>query len=198
MRKTQPTFVVEYKGGRRQKSSSKTSIWGAVDFTKLASEIEHNLPPELSSDVAGVNHGGDQNPAELHMPTKDLVAADVEIGGRPSLLEVEPSLTSEVGGDRRGRILEAVHTQSEEIASPGTGHHVLEHVSDGEARPDDHQHGPVFVSEDSGEPALSAEPVSRRQLAALESENRELKRRLVERLTDENHCLEKMLERFLV
>ncbi|NHT75715.1 hypothetical protein C8J35_107194 [Rhizobium sp. PP-F2F-G38] len=196
MRKTQPNFVVEYKGGRRQKSSPKTSIWGAVDFTKLTSEIEYDLPPEVRSDVADINNGGGQHPAEHHMPNKDLVAADVEIGGRPASL-AEPSLTSDVGGERRGRILEAVHTQSEEIASPASEHRVLEHGSDGEPRPEDHQHGPMFVSRDGSEPALSAEPVSRRQLAALESENRELKRLLVERLTEENHCLEKMLERFL-
>ncbi|CZT36560.1 hypothetical protein [Rhizobium sp. 9140] len=197
MRKAQPHFVVEYKGGRRQKSSPKGSIWGAVDFSKLTSEIEHDLPPEVRSDVADINDGGDQHPAEHPMPNKDLVAADVEGGGGPVLAEAEPSLTSDVDGGGRGGLLEAVHTQSEEIGSPATGYHILEHGSDVEPRADDHERGPMFVSGDSGKPALPAEPVSREQLAALEGENKELKRRLLRKLKQENHCLEKMLERFL-
>ncbi|TCQ03502.1 hypothetical protein C8J34_1113 [Rhizobium sp. PP-F2F-G36] len=195
MRKSQPVFVVEYKGGRRQKQVPKKSIWGDVDFALLISEIEQDRPPATSANVICAA-ADDHKAVKQEVSEKHLVQPEAEAERRPTLVGAKSLLARNKADNPGGRVLEPECRPSKEIAASPAPHSFYELESNAAACAGDTYPGRVSVFEDVEGPAFPIESISRKQLAKLDAENAELKRLFKQRLLDQNKRLKEMLERF--
>ncbi len=194
MRKSQPAFVVEYKGGRRQKQVPKKSIWGAVDFALLTSQIEQDLPSATSANVLCAA-ADDRKAVKQEVSEKHLVQAESEAERRPTVVGAKSLLPRNEVFNPGGPLLEPECGPSEEIAASPAPDSFSELESNAAECAEDTDPGRVSLFEDFKEPAFPVEPVSRKQLAELDAENSELRRLFKKKLLDENKRLAEMLER---
>lgn len=196
MRKAQPSFVVEYKGGRRQKRSQDKSIWGAVDFASLTAEAEDDLAPEMTTKPVTTDTGGDHARADHDVPVgkgDPKVAVDAMQCWQAATSS--PKANREAGDPASPA--RDVQSHNEEITPPLDENHFRGQSADVDPVPNDIQQDSVLAFDGLAASVLPDEMLSRRQLAELDAENVELKRLLKHRLLEENHRLLNMLERFL-
>lgn len=195
MKAPQRKFVVEFKSSRRQSKASERSIWGNTDFKALVRDVEDEAPHLFKVD------GAIEKPDKRGSFQADPAAAD------PAGYDGSYDLASADGED-------AGLSVQQEAGSP-----TAEAVADTQ---DNQPHAPLFKTSmiksqkaakpvsfrevadvDMGlgvlrtlQPTTQADPVSLDELAALEAENRKLKRLLAEKLYAENLHLNAMLKRF--
>ncbi|CAN7669932.1 hypothetical protein LJR255_005265 [Pararhizobium sp. LjRoot255] len=205
MKTPQRKFVVEFKSGRRQPRAPTNSIWGDTDFKALAREVEDKtshlfnaneapgapdeggnvLPDPLSSRPAS-EHGGDADFARATMRAAD--------GSQVEVLKQQDA-------DRPAADVAAQAQESQPMSQPprpsprpsgGTPHLRAWHASADEI---------ARIAMDTNE-AQSAQsktardPISFDEVAALDAENKRLRRLLAEHLHAQNLQLKKMLARF--
>lgn len=191
MRKVRPSFVVEYKGGRRQKRSQDKSIWGTIDFASLAAEDD--LAPQAT--IKPVTTVGDHQRTDHDVPDGHLVDPKIAVDPRPSLRAATSSPKANQEAGSAASPARGAQSLREEMISARDDNHFHEQSADVEWVPDDIQQGSVVAPDDRATWVLPDTLLSRRQLAELDAENVELKRLLKNRLLAENQCLVTMLER---
>jgi hypothetical protein len=193
MRKPQSTFVVEYKGGLRQKRSSNTSIWGSVDFTSLAKEIEGDLPAEIGarSDVA--SDEADQRNIVLDQ-TFDCDSPTAEVEASSSVEESLPN-DSATSSEQAVRA-KAEGSNARDVVDARASDHYAGQSPGAQSDPDNQQAN-LASGWRKTRPTSFSDRVPRQELATLVAENVKLKAQLAQRLTAENFRLKTMLERFV-
>lgn len=191
MRTPRPNFVVEYKTNRRQTKARPTSIWGNLDLQAVARAVEADgaMPavdlPQVSSvptNVAAI---------ELREAASDAqIDADGPLGSSTAMSSPHEATIEPV--DVAGNAFNAASVRKQPTSTPAR-------TTKSRAKPQARtQHARIPERKamldhrrDSLVPHGSEE-----ELAALEAENRHLKRLMVVRLREENDRLKVMLRRF--
>ncbi|TCM50670.1 hypothetical protein C8J36_1112 [Rhizobium sp. PP-F2F-G48] len=193
MRRNQPNFVVEYKGGRRPRKDSTKSIWGGVDFSSFQSEIDNDLASTPSADVICCADDERSSAREQSMSQEQRIAPEAAADPHPASPDVEPLLIEGDQSDTTGHLLQPERGLREQMASAPAAHRQHGHFSDADRLSADIRHNEIYASK---ERPASAVPISRSQLAELDAENAVLKTHLKQRLVAEHRRLMQMLERF--
>ncbi|AUX78817.1 hypothetical protein [Sinorhizobium fredii] len=196
MKIPQRSFIVEFKSGRRQAKARTNSIWGDTDLKALARAVEEEsshlfnstevpVTPDESGDMisqqidvgSASEHSGDIDVAAEAVPL-DLAAGTEEqkqreaerLPDKPVVEETQPPQATSRGRTRK----RARHAPAWAIASRATNSNERQ----------------------SGQSTNADDPASLEEVAALDAENKRLKRLLAEQLYAQNLQLKRMLERF--
>ncbi|MBX4898864.1 hypothetical protein [Rhizobium bangladeshense] len=191
MRTPRSNFVVEYKTNRRHAEARPKSIWGNLDLRAVARAVEADgsvpevdLPqvPSVVEDIATVESivvasnaqvdvdRSPDTPTAMPSPEKyvePIAVEDNPLDGGPCVQEQPASAATRTLKSRATTRAKTPRSQMKR------GPVLLEHRSDSFV-----QHG------------------SEKELAALEAENRHLKRLMIMKLREENDRLKSMLRRF--
>ncbi|TCP80823.1 hypothetical protein C8J31_11464 [Rhizobium sp. PP-CC-2G-626] len=197
MRKTQPKFVVEYKGGRRQKRGRGHSIWGTIDFNTLRGKIDQDNSPLITSS-GGSHGGGAQGPSVEPNALQDgFLQPDIGPKSESSLSEEGCAFRSVSIDEPTERELkpESQHSADTDPRQPSPSVDAFE--SEAGSVKQDLNSLPSSTSADAIARVSAAVPVSRRDLAKLEAENVELRRLYHSRLLSERDWLSGTLARFV-
>ncbi|NEI45409.1 hypothetical protein GR199_32740 [Rhizobium leguminosarum] len=184
MRTQRPNFIVEYKTNRRQNRARPTLIWGNLDLQAAARAVESDgTMPEADVPQAPLILE-DNAWLEPEVVTSD---AHADTGGL-STVSSSPNKTIEPVGVDDSAFEKSLSSQERPTSAsvrsrPRAKTRRLD-IADGPTGLD-HRLGPSMLC-DSDE-----------ELAALDAENRHLKRLLVVKLREENDRLESMLRRFV-
>lgn len=81
MKKTQRSFAVEYKSGRRKKDPEPKSIWGSLDLKSVARDVERSTMPLLQVSVTDHKSHMEASPPKANrvLPILTLPAAASEV-----------------------------------------------------------------------------------------------------------------------
>lgn len=190
MKPPRSNFVVEYKTSRRQTKSPPTSIWGNLDLQAVARAVEAD--------------GAVHEPVTLQAAPVQANAAAVDAGMVDSRAGIEPD---------RSPNNPAIASPSNAMIKPITFENTA--FDGGRSREEQAPSAPARARKPTKPRAKTQRSELSRQmaaldhtgvlvvdhdsedgLAALEAENRRLKRLVVAKLRDENKRLESMLRRF--
>jgi hypothetical protein len=188
MKPTRSNFVVEYKTGRRQTKSRPTSIWGNLDLQAVARAVEAD---EATHEPALLQAA----PEKTDATAIDVGTVDSRAGTEPDRLPNRPTIASPSNG--------MIKSVTVEKADFDGGRSHQEQATSAPARKPAKPRAKTQRLELSRQTAALGETSvlvvnydSEEGLAALEAENRRLKRLVVAKLRDENKWLESMLRRF--
>ncbi|NTF59394.1 hypothetical protein G6K93_31340 [Agrobacterium rhizogenes] len=201
MKTTQRSFVVAFKSGRRKPKVGTKSIWGETDLKALAREVEDktshlfssneapsgldlvgDVLPDLINGASASEHAVDLDVARPAIPSTDEAEAEVATHHQengPAAEDVTP--VQESGPASRPQAISIGATRSR--TNPALGR-PIPRIS------------MTALGDQGGQSMKAVNPISFDEVAALDAENKRLKRLLVERLFAQNLQLEKMLERF--
>lgn len=213
MKKSQRSFVVEYKGGRR-KSQTKpaNSIWENLDLKSVGRDVDAVFTDAES---------GRQAPGESRTQTHDCLKVEAsgrhnEIAAQPDRRDVVSDGANEVETDsRQSGLVDATSGGVQTETSAGQGHvsdaTVLEPILESYSAPPKERapktpRRKMRQLEESGDrtsrPLAPAEAISADvpaygldELADLEAENRRLKRLFSTKMHNENAWLREKLQR---
>jgi hypothetical protein len=205
MKMPQRTFVVEFKSGRRRLRAPTNSIWGDTDFKALAREVEDKTSHLFKSNE---NPGTpDEGGNVLSDPMNSRIALEHELDADLAPATIQGSNGAEVEvlklheADRPAADFAAQAQESQPMSRPprpsprpsgGTPHLRARHASaDETAR--------IAMDTNEAQRAQSKtarDPISFDEVAALDAENKRLRRLLAEHLHAQNLQLKKMLDRF--
>ncbi|MBY5766694.1 hypothetical protein HFO06_26950 [Rhizobium leguminosarum] len=191
MKPPRSNFVVEYKTSRRQTKSRPTSIWGNLDLQAVARAVEAD--------------GAMHEPALLQAAPVQGNATAIDAGmiescggSEPNRLPNSPPIASPSNG-----MIKPVAVQNTAFDG-GLSHQEQATSARTRARKPSKPRAKTQRLELSRQTAaldhtsvLVVDYDSEEGLAALEAENRRLKRLVVAKLRDENKWLESMLRRFI-
>ncbi|ASP87217.1 hypothetical protein [Sinorhizobium meliloti] len=197
MKRPQRTFVVEKKSRRRQPNAQTKSIWGDTDLKALASEVEDRTSHPFNSNE-GLGTSGPRetrliDPADARSVNDR--AADVEValpGIQPvngTKVELSQHRVADNPPEAAVRIQER-HPASQRL-STATG--APRNRTKRRARTHNLK---VGHKGRKAETTTVNDPISLDELAALDADNKHLKRLLADLLRAQNIWLMKMLERF--
>lgn len=190
MKPPRSNFVVEYKTGRRQTKSQPTSIWGNLDLKAVARAVEADgaMPDQAKLQAA---------PVQGNATAIDAGMIDSRAQIEPDRLPNNPPVASPSNG-----MITPV-TVEETAFDGGRSHKGRGTSAPARARKPAKPRAKTQRLELSRQTAaldhtrlLVVDYDSEEGLAALEAENRRLKRLVVAKLRDENNWLESMLRRF--
>ena len=200
MRTPQRGFVVEFKSGRRQSKVRTNSIWGDTDLKAVAREVDDTVShPFGSHQATGTpDAGGDIVADPINAGAADERVGDLDVAPAliPATDDAELSVPKQQQTDHRA-VDAVVHVEESQPASqpPASSGRVARKRS---KRVSTAANAKIStgVQDDQSTPSTTLEdPVSFDEVAALEAENKRLKRLLAKRLHAENLQLRKMLER---
>ncbi|PJR10227.1 hypothetical protein [Sinorhizobium meliloti] len=200
MKTPQRKFVVEFKSGRRKSKAQTNSIWGDTDLKALARDVEDTAPHLFDSNEGpGTLQSGEIEPVDpinaesVNERTNDV---DVTPAAIPFANGPEVEMSKRHEADRPAeavvQVQESQPTSQRQTTSTDTPRKRAKRASAQMiARM-------KKLGHDDREPHTGTidNPVSLDELAALETDNRRLKRLLAEQLRAQNLWLKKMLERF--
>ncbi|MEY9199407.1 hypothetical protein ABIA16_004586 [Sinorhizobium fredii] len=200
MKTPQRRFVVEFKSGRRQPKAQANSIWGDTDLRALAREVEETASHLFSSnEAAGTPDSGETRPAD---PIKAepvngrAVAVDVALPAAPvaegAEVEIAQHHEADDPADAVVEIEERQPASQPRATSTGTPRKRGKRLPAQTVA----QNPKVGHEDRKAQTGTVDNPVSRDELAALDADNKRLKRLLAEQLHAQNFRLKKMLERF--
>ncbi|MET4691033.1 hypothetical protein [Sinorhizobium fredii] len=200
MKTPQRRFVVEFKSGRRQSKAQTNSIWGATDFKALAREVEDTAPHLFNSNKApGTPDSGETRPADpINAESVNERADDVDVALAAipvaNGVEVEISRHDEADhpADAVVQIQESQPASQPRTTATGTPRKRAKRVP---AQTIAHN-SQVEHEDRKAQTGTVNDPISLDELAALDADNKRLKRLLAEQLRGQNIWLKKMLERF--
>ncbi|MGH0348835.1 hypothetical protein [Sinorhizobium meliloti] len=200
MKTPQRRFVVEFKSGRRQPKAKTNSIWGDTDLKALAREVEDTAPHLFTSNEGpDTADSGETRPADAinaEAANERADAVDVSVAPIPFVNGTEVEISKHHEANHPAEATVQVQ-ESQPASEPRT-------TSSGTPRKRAHR-APAQTSalnsnvgHDDQEPQTGTvdNPISFDELAALDADNKRLKRLLAERLRAQNLWLKKMLERF--
>ncbi|QND44624.1 hypothetical protein HB780_02220 (plasmid) [Rhizobium lusitanum] len=199
MRTPQRSFVVEFKSGRRQPKAGTNSIWGDTDLKAVAREVEDDTSHLFKSNEAPGTHaaGGDVLPDVINVGSASEHAGDLDVARAeiPSVNGAQVDVLEPHEGDRLD--VEAVAQVQESQPS------LRPRATSEDVAPKRAKRGPVTAHVSVGAHAdqntqskTAMAPISFGEVAALDTENKRLKRLLAKQLHAQNQQLKKMLERF--
>ncbi|PZM15575.1 hypothetical protein [Rhizobium tubonense] len=195
MKTPQRKFVVEFKSGRRQRAETK-SIWGDTDLKAFVRKAEDDAPHLFGPKEA---RGSSVDDGHISPQPMNLGSASAADAARTTLLAVDEQEAK--APKQREDNLAAVDTiaqapVSQRVQQPRKplkdtarkrAHHTVTQAINGEDR----------INEDlSAQSVPAAEAVSLQEVAALDLENRRLRKMLSEALRAQNVQIRRMLERF--
>lgn len=200
MRTPQRGFVVEFKSGRRQSKVRTNSIWGDTDLKAVAREVDDTVShPFGSHQATGTpDAGGDIVADPINAGAADERVGDLDVAPAliPATDDAELSVPKQQQTDHRA-VDAVVHVEESQPASQPPAS--LGRVARKRAkRVSTAANAKIStgVQDDQSTPSTTLEdPVSFDEVAALEAENKRLKRLLAKQLHTENLQLRKMLER---
>jgi hypothetical protein len=201
MKTPQRNFVVEFRSGRRQPKAGATSIWGDTDFKALVREAEDRaphlfnsnealgtpdeggaLPPSPMNSGSAIDHAGDADGVRAVIPSVDGAAVEGPEQHGADFPAAEPS----------AQVQEVQSVSLPRRTPSGTPRKLAVRTVTRAITPI-----VMVMNEDqTGQALVAWGPVSPDDVAALDAENKRLKRLLVEQLRAQNLQLRKMLERF--
>ncbi|OCJ02512.1 hypothetical protein A6U85_30580 [Agrobacterium sp. 13-626] len=199
MRTPQRSFVVEFKSGRRPPKAGTNSIWGDTDLKAVAREVEEDTSHLFKSNEAPATHdaGGDVLPDVINVGSAREHAGDLKVtrATTPSVNGAQVDVLEPHEVDRL--VVEAVAQMQESQPSlrprATSGGIVKKRAKRGLAT----AHVSVGAHEDQNtQSKIALPPISLGEVAALDAENKRLKRLLAKQLRAQNLQLRKMLERF--
>ena len=200
MRTPQRGFVVEFKSGRRQSKVRTNSIWGDTDLKAVAREVDDTVShPFGSHQATGTpDAGGDIVADPINAGAADERVGDLDVAPAliPATDDAELSVPKQQQTDHRA-VDAVVHVEESQPASqpPASSGRVARKRA---KRVSTAANAKIStgVQDDQSTPSTTLEdPVSFDEVAALEAENKRLKRLLAKQLHTENLQLRKMLER---
>jgi hypothetical protein len=177
--RAQRNFVVEYKSNRRQPREAAKSIWGDADLRALSKAVVDDMPPPVTVGQLDTSDDMDQHSANAEVqPPEALLITSSGAEQLPAFQSVEPaySMAETVEDSRPVRIIRKKRGNR-------LTNRAMTSVHTSEAVP-------------SEAPVASVAVDALDELAALELENRRLKRLLIDKLRRENEQLKEMLRRF--
>jgi hypothetical protein len=193
MKTPQRTFVVEFKS-RRQSKSHANSIWGDTDLKALAKEVEDQQAdlsyPGHARHTAGTGAVTSPVKVDTHSSDEPAVAADLA------------QIASVAIGSPTTDGLPDLNAEQPEAASVGAAQYDPRSsrprkTSKRTPRRRAQRGQPVRDSRDqTAQSEIAAEPITLEVIAALDAENKRLRKVLVEHLRGQNLRLKQMLERF--
>jgi hypothetical protein len=192
MKTPQRRFVVEFKSGRRQPKAQTNSIWGDTDLEALSREVEDTAPHLFNSNEGPGTIDSDATRPADPLNAESVRADDVYV----ARAAIAFANGVEVGVSKHN---EANHTaeavvQVQESQPPSAG---TPRKRAKRAAAQTITHNSKLDHEGRRAETRPIEnPISLDELAALEVENKRLKRLLAEQLRAQNLRLKKMLERF--
>jgi hypothetical protein len=188
-------FVVEYKANRRQSKAQTNSIWGDTDFKALALEVESQAS-HLFATQAG--DGVSDTDEKSMSPSECFDALHLISEAEPASIAAEPA--SESHEVTEEHVAAAPVTEPEMLTPPSQPASKARRAAKSTPRASKRQlprsEAAVPAGVTSSESMDATAVTSQEELAALDAENRHLKRLLAKRLRLENLQLQKMLERF--
>ncbi len=199
MKTPQRSFVVEFKSGRRQSKTRTNSIWGDTDLKAVAREVEDKVPHLFKSDEAPGTPEADEA-----APTAPVTAnfanepAGNDISDQAALASAdgtEIEIAKQHESDCPATEAVAQVQDSQQTSQPTTTSKRTPRKRVGRRPTHATTHSSMAALED---PKTAADPISFDEVAALDAENKRLKRLLAEQLQTQNLQLKKMLERFEV
>ncbi|MBB3458736.1 hypothetical protein FHT86_007062 [Rhizobium sp. BK313] len=193
--------MVEFKSGRRQPKARTNSIWGDTDLKALAREVEDKASPLFSSnEVSGMpDAGGDMLPAPIDVISASENAGDLN-DGRTAMFSADGAdfdISKQHEADRPA--VEAVAEMQESrpaLRPQATSRNAARKRAKrfpARAIADISTGG---CEDQSTQSETAKDAISFDEVAALDAENRRLKRLLAEQLHAQNLQIKKMLERF--
>ncbi|WP_081160609.1 hypothetical protein [Ensifer aridi] len=200
MKTPQRRFVVEFKSGRRQPKAQTNSIWGDTDLKALAREVEDTAPHLFNSNEAPENSDpGETRPADpinAEAANEGADAVDVAVAPIPFANGTEVEISKPHGADRPAEAVVQVQ-ESQPASQPRTTSTGTPRKRPKRAPAQTIAHNSKVGHEDrKAQTGTVDNPISLDELAALDADNKRLKRLLAEQLRAQNLWLKKMLERF--
>ncbi|WFU50741.1 hypothetical protein [Sinorhizobium terangae] len=200
MKTPQRRFAVEFRSGRRQPKAPTNSIWGDTDLKALAREVEDAAPHLFDSNKGpGTPDSGETRPADpINAGSGNERVDDVDVA---------PAAVPFGNG----------------VEVENSKHHEADHPAEAAVQVEESQPAPQRRATSSGTPRMRAQrapaqtialnstvghddrqprtgtvdnPTCHDELAAVDADNKRLKRLLAEQLRAQNLWLKKMLERF--
>ncbi|MQW59221.1 hypothetical protein [Sinorhizobium meliloti] len=200
MKTPQRRFVVEFKSGRRQPKAQTKSIWGNTDLKALAREVEETTPHLFNpSEAAGTLNSAETAPADpidaepVNQPAHDV---DVALAPMPFAKGAELEISKHQEADHPpGTVVQLEEGQP--ASQPGTTSTGTPRKRAKRTYAQPIAHNSEVGNEDpKPQTGTVDERISLDELAALEADNKRLKRLLAKQLHAQNVQLKKMLARF--
>ncbi|NTG05325.1 hypothetical protein G6L29_30585 [Agrobacterium rhizogenes] len=199
MRTPQRSFVVEFKSGRRPPKAGTNSIWGDTDLKAVAREVEDEASHLFrSNEVPSTpDAGGDVLPDVINAGSSSEDAGDLDVARAtiPSVNGAEVDVPKQHEVDRL--VVQAVAQGQESqptLRSQATSEVVARKRAERAPRITRSSTGAHEDQNTQSKTAMA--PISLGEVAALDTENKRLKRLLAKQLRAQNQQLKKMLERF--
>ncbi|MEY9102508.1 hypothetical protein ABIA24_005481 [Sinorhizobium fredii] len=195
MKTPQRRFVVEFKSGRRQSKAQTNSIWGATDLNALAREVEDTAPHLFNSNKApGTPDSGEARPADPINAASVNERADLALA-KPIANGADVEISKHHAADHPAEAV--VQGQERQPASqPRTTATATPRKRAKRASVQTIAHNSQVGHKDrKAQTGTVNDPISLDELAALDADNKRLKRLLAEQLRAQNLWLKKKLER---
>ena len=201
MRTPQRNFVVEFKSGRRQPKAGANSIWGDTDLKAFVRDVEESASHPFNSSQAlrapDADGGMLSDPINAGSVSEYTGNPDVLQTATPSADGVEVDVSTQRQADHPPVEVVAQVPESEPAARPqatltGAARKRVKRTATREI----HHSSTATRGEQSVQSETAGDPVPFDEVAALNAENKRLKRLLAEQLHAQNLQLKKMLERF--
>lgn len=195
MRKTQPSFVVEYKGGRRRKQGRSKTIWGEIDFNTLDRGNDRDLAP-VTGPRGVLPRLVPEHAIEPGMPSDCIDQSAVAPTPAVPFPDARTVCLAGNSGDTSGLELKPESPNGKAVRLPRTSPAARVFGSQASSAGEDVVGEQFAPSHDTIATAITTLPVSRQDLANLQAENQELRQLYQARLLSENNWLSEMLRRF--
>ncbi|WP_018098954.1 hypothetical protein [Sinorhizobium meliloti] len=203
MKVPQRSFIVEFKSGRRQTKARTNSIWGDTDLKALARAVEEESSHLFNSTEVPVtpDASGDMVSQQIDVGSASEPSGDIDVAAEAVPLDLaagteeQKQREAERLPDERVAVVEETQPTSGPQATPrGRSRKRARYVparaiGSTSTRPNERKNGPSATADNAS---------SLEEVAALEAENKRLKRLLAEQLYAQNLQLKRMLARFHV
>ncbi|WP_026186907.1 hypothetical protein [Ensifer sp. BR816] len=200
--KTPPrSFVVEFKSGRRQSAARTNSIWGDTDLKALAREIQQKTPHLFTEHEAPGTPGSSEampsDPITAESAGETADAVEIARAATPSTdsAELETPKRSEadpLAAEAVAQVQKSDPRLQIRPAPPSTARKRVKRApAQTIARNSTGEHQDLRAPKGAVDNLISLD-----ELAALDADNKRLKRLLADQLRAQNLRLKKMLERF--
>jgi hypothetical protein len=200
MKTPQRKFVVEFKSGRRQQRAETKSIWGDTDLKAFVRKAEDDAPHLFgSNETLGSSVDDGYIPPEPMNSGSPSAAGDDSDAAHSTLLAVDKQ-EAKAAKQRKDSLAPVDTLAQSEVSQEGRQpRKPLKGTPRKRARPAVAEaiDGEDCINGDVGAQSVTAaDAVSLEEVAALDSENKRLRRMLAEVLCAENVQIRRMLERF--
>ncbi|WOS65593.1 hypothetical protein [Sinorhizobium fredii] len=200
MKTPQRRFVVEFKSGRRPPKAQTNSIWGDTDLKALAREVEDTASHLFNSnETPGTPDSGETRPADPINAESVNGADDVDVALAAISLAngAEVQISKHHEADRPAEAV-VQGQERQPVSQPRTTATATPRKRAKRAAPaPTTAHNSKVGHEDrEAQTGTVDNPIVPDELAALDADNKRLKRLLAEQLRAQNLWLKKKLERF--